>query len=46
MAAEIDPRISSGAFNASEDGEEATLRPKLLGEFLGQAQLKRNLRVH
>ena len=45
MAADIDPRISSGAFSPSEDGEEATLRPKLLGEFLGQEQLKSNLSV-
>jgi Holliday junction DNA helicase RuvB len=38
-------RIISGEFSAETDGEEATLRPRLLDQFLGQAQIKENLRV-
>ncbi len=41
----MDARISSGTYNETEDREEATLRPKLLREFLGQEQLKSNLAV-
>jgi len=38
-------RIISGEFSAETDREEATLRPRLLDQFLGQAQIKENLRV-
>ena len=38
-------RIISGEFSAEADREEATLRPRLLDQFLGQAQIKENLRV-
>ena len=40
-----DDRLSSGAFQPEEDREEATLRPRLLEGFLGQKQIKENLRV-
>jgi Holliday junction DNA helicase RuvB len=38
-------RIISGEFSAEADREEATLRPRLLDQFLGQVQIKENLRV-
>jgi len=38
-------RVISGEFSAEADREEATLRPRLLDQFLGQAQIKENLRV-
>jgi Holliday junction DNA helicase RuvB len=38
-------RIISGEFSAETDREEATLRPRLLDQFLGQSQIKENLRV-
>jgi Holliday junction DNA helicase RuvB len=38
-------RVISGKFSAEADREEATLRPRLLDQFLGQAQVKENLRV-
>jgi Holliday junction DNA helicase RuvB len=40
-----DSRLTAGTFNPEQDQEEFTLRPRLLGEFLGQQQLKENLRV-
>src|SRR5512139_2948670 len=38
-------RVISGEFSAEADREEASLRPRLLDQFLGQAQVKENLRV-
>ncbi len=38
-------RISSPAFE-KEDGEESSLRPRLLSEFVGQEKLKENLAVY
>jgi Holliday junction DNA helicase RuvB len=38
-------RIGSPAFGR-EDGEESTLRPRLLSEFVGQEKLKENLAVY
>jgi Holliday junction DNA helicase RuvB len=40
-----DERLSSGSFLPGEDSEEATLRPRRLQDFLGQKQVKDNLRV-
>jgi len=34
------------AFNAIEDREELTLRPRFLSEFVGQEKLKENLAVY
>ena len=34
------------AFDATEDGEELTLRPRFLTEFVGQEKLKENLAVY
>ena len=38
-------RVISGEFSAEADPEEATLRPRVLEQFLGQPQVKENLRV-
>ena len=38
-------RIASPAFG-KEDGEESSLRPRLLSEFVGQEKLKENLAVY
>ncbi len=38
-------RVISGEFSAEADREEVTLRPRVLDQFLGQAQVKENLRV-
>jgi Holliday junction DNA helicase RuvB len=38
-------RVISGEFSEEADREEATLRPRLLDQFLGQDQIKENLRV-
>lgn len=38
-------RIASPAFE-KEDGEESSLRPRLLSEFVGQEKLKENLAVY
>ena len=40
-----DGRITAGTFNADQDREEYTLRPKKLTEFMGQSRLKDNLAV-
>jgi Holliday junction DNA helicase RuvB len=40
------PRISNAGFNEPDDRDEATLRPKLLSEFVGQERLKENLAVY
>ena len=40
-----DGRMSSGTYQPEQDQEEANLRPRLLDEFLGQKQVKENLRV-
>jgi Holliday junction DNA helicase RuvB len=40
-----DDRLTSGDFQPGEDGEEASLRPRRLDDFLGQKQVKDNLRV-
>jgi Holliday junction DNA helicase RuvB len=40
-----DGRMTSGVFQPEEDREEASLRPRRLGDFLGQHQVKENLRV-
>jgi len=38
-------RIISAEYNPEADQEEASLRPRFLAQFLGQAQVKENLRV-
>jgi len=38
-------RIISAEYSPEADREEASLRPRLLAQFLGQAQVKENLRV-
>ncbi|MBN1699675.1 MAG: Holliday junction branch migration DNA helicase RuvB [Spirochaetales bacterium] len=38
-------RITSGSYMKDADRDELTLRPKLLGQFIGQEQLKTNLSV-
>jgi Holliday junction DNA helicase RuvB len=38
-------RIISGEFSPENDPEEVTLRPRVLDQFLGQVQVKENLRV-
>lgn len=38
-------RIISGSYSQETDLEEASLRPRLLSQFLGQDQVKENLRV-
>jgi Holliday junction DNA helicase RuvB len=40
-----DDRLTSGGFQPGDDGEEASLRPRRLDDFLGQKQVKDNLRV-
>ncbi|MBN1834431.1 MAG: Holliday junction branch migration DNA helicase RuvB [Spirochaetales bacterium] len=40
-----DGRVTSGAYQPEEDREEGSLRPRLLAEFLGQKQVKENMRV-
>jgi Holliday junction DNA helicase RuvB len=40
-----DSRVISGQYNPEADLEEASLRPRLLEQFLGQAQVKENLQV-
>jgi Holliday junction DNA helicase RuvB len=39
-------RIPDPEFDAAEDTEETTLRPRLLSEFIGQDRLKENLGVY
>jgi Holliday junction DNA helicase RuvB len=41
----MDDRIVAGSLRQGEDAEEISLRPRLLTEFVGQAQLKENLAV-
>jgi len=38
-------RLVSGNYRQAEDAEESSLRPRVLSEFVGQAQLKENLAV-
>lgn len=38
-------RMVSGGFNPLEDGEEGSLRPKRLAEYIGQAKIKENLGI-
>jgi Holliday junction DNA helicase RuvB len=40
-----DNRLTSPVYNHEQDQEESTLRPRQLQDFLGQRQLKENLRV-
>ncbi len=40
------PRMPNPSFNPAEDGEELSLRPRLLSEFVGQDKLKENLAVY
>ncbi len=40
------PRLPSPSFNPAEDGEEQSLRPRFLSEFVGQEKLKENLGVY
>jgi Holliday junction DNA helicase RuvB len=40
-----DDRLTSGGFQPGDDGEEASLRPRRLDDFLGQKQVKDNPRV-
>jgi Holliday junction DNA helicase RuvB len=40
-----DGRITAGTFNADQDRDEYTLRPRKLTEFMGQKRLKDNLAV-
>jgi Holliday junction DNA helicase RuvB len=40
-----DNRVTSGDFSAETDQEEVSLRPRVLEDFLGQEQVKENLRV-
>ena len=39
-------RFSESGFSPTEDGEELSLRPRLLAEFVGQDKLKANLSVY
>ena len=39
-------RLPSPSFNPVEDGEELSLRPRLLADFVGQEKLKENLGVY
>jgi len=39
-------RVGSPAFDAGQDREELTLRPRLLAEFVGQARIKENLSIY
>jgi Holliday junction DNA helicase RuvB len=39
-------RVASPGFDAGQDREELTLRPRLLDEFVGQARLKENLSIY
>jgi len=39
-------RVGSPAFDAGQDREELTLRPRLLAEFVGQTRLKENLSIY
>ena len=39
-------RLASAGFDATEDREELTLRPRLLADFVGQEKLKANLAVY
>ncbi|HEY9594698.1 MAG TPA: Holliday junction branch migration DNA helicase RuvB [Spirochaetia bacterium] len=39
-------RLPAPQFSQDEDREETTLRPRLLGEFVGQERLKENLAVY
>ena len=40
-----DGRVTAGTFNADQDREEYTLRPRKLTDFMGQKRLKDNLAV-
>ncbi len=40
------PRLPNPSFNPAFDGEELSLRPRLLSEFVGQDKLKENLAVY
>jgi Holliday junction DNA helicase RuvB len=39
-------RVGSPAFDAGQDREELTLRPRLLKEFVGQTRIKENLSIY
>jgi Holliday junction DNA helicase RuvB len=39
-------RVGSPAFDAGQDREELTLRPRLLDEFVGQTRIKENLSIY
>ncbi len=39
-------RVGSPSFDAGQDREELTLRPRLLVEFVGQTRLKENLSIY
>jgi Holliday junction DNA helicase RuvB len=39
-------RVASPAFDAGEDREELTLRPRMLEEFVGQTRIKENLSIY
>ena len=39
-------RVGSPSFDAGQDREELTLRPRLLEEFVGQTRLKENLSIY
>ncbi len=39
-------RVPNPSYQPSEDGEELSLRPRLLSEFVGQEKLKENLAVY
>jgi Holliday junction DNA helicase RuvB len=39
-------RVGNPAFDAGQDREELTLRPRLIAEFVGQARIKENLSIY
>ncbi len=39
-------RVGSPEFNAGQDREELTLRPRMLEEFVGQTRIKENLSIY